>query len=183
MTSAIKPLLVSAIYNAVKVATMDAVPAGDETRVGTVVRGRYLGDIPTLRMAVEIHSDHLLGPDERERRNTQADYQRDGYRWVMPPETIGGSFFRWIRGTILVNYHFEGKTRQEGLDLVEVVISRIRYALNRESSLVGISDDFGSMIHAFEVADIFTYTNEAGNPAVGRTFIDWRALESSTRSR
>lgn len=183
MTEAIKSLLVNEIFDVVKVACIDAVPSGDVTRVGEVVLGRYQGDITTKKIVVEVHSDHLLGPDERERRNTQADYQRDGYRWQLPPETVGGSFFRWLRGTVLINYHFASKSRQEGLDLIEVVACRIRYALNRESTLVGMTDDFGSRVHAFEVADIFTYTNETGNPATGRTFVDWRALESSTRSR
>ena len=183
MTTAVKSLLVEAIRVSLQTACIDDIAASDETRAGLVKVGRYQDDPGTKKIIIAVHADHLLGPERDERRSSQGDIQQDGYEWNLPAETIGGSIFRWERGTVLVHYHLKRHSRDKAVPVVEVVVSRVINALHTDNSLIGISDDFSSRVHQIEVTDNYTFTNEGGEPATGRAFVDWRALISSTRSR
>lgn len=184
MATAVKALLVEAIKDALQAACIDDIGEDDESRAGLVMIGRYQDDPSTQGIVITVHADHVLGPDREEHRNTQGERQRDGYEWNLPAETIGGSFFRWGRGTVLVHYFLSDKTREEAVtEVTEIVTERIVSTLHDSGPLVGIEDTEERMVHALEVTDVSTYSNEVGEPSTGRTFIDWRALISSTRRR
>ena len=182
MSTSIKTLLCVAMKDALQETCIDDVPEGDDTRVGLVVVGRHTGSITRYKIVIEVHPQHLLGPERDQGRDTQAHIQPDGYEWELPPETIGGSRLRWYRGTIQIR-HYLKMDREEALAIIQVVAERIANTLETEDSLIGLVDDFGNRIHALEVADTYAYTNEAGDPATERTFMNWRALVSRKRSR
>jgi hypothetical protein len=181
--TAVKSLLVEALRAALQTACIDDVDEDDETRAGIVKIGRYLKSPPAIKIYIEVHGEHLLGPEREGRRDTQGDVQRDGYEWQLPPETIGGSYLRWNRGTIMIGYHLATKTRAEAVPIVEVVVSRVTDTILGSASLVGISDTFNAMVHEIEVTNDYVFTNEGSKPATGRAFVDWRALISNTRRR
>lgn len=182
MTTAVKNLLCAEMESVLQEACIDDVPVGDDTRAGLVVVGRHTGSITRYKIVIEVHPQHLLGPERDQGRDTQAHTQPDGYEWELPPETIGGSRLRWYRGTIQIRYYLK-MDRADALAIIQVVAERIAHALEAEQSLIGLADDFGNRIHALEIADTYAYTNEAGDPATERTFINWRALVSRRRSR
>lgn len=182
MAVAIKGEICSAIKASLQKACIDDVPPDDSSLVGLVVLGRYASSVTVKKIVIEVHPQHLLGPDKEERRNTQAARQQDGYKWDLPPETIGGARFRWIRGTIQIRYHLR-MDREAAVPIIQVVVERVKQALENDRSLIGLTDDFGNRVHALEVTDDYSYTNEAGDPATERVFVDWRAMVSSRRSR
>jgi len=179
---AIKGELCDAMKIALQTACIDDVDASDDALAGLVVLGRYAGSVAVKKIVVEVHPQHPLGPEQEARKTSQASSQGDGYRWVLPPETIGGARFRWYRGAIQIRYHLK-MDREEALPIIQVVAERVRQALETDTSLIGITDDFGNRVHALEVTDDYSYTNEAGDPATERVFVDWRALVSSARTR
>lgn len=182
MTTSIKDLLCVAMKDALQETCIDDIPVGDDTRAGLVVVGRYTGSITRLKIVIEVHPQHLLGPERDEGRDSQAHIQPDGYEWGLPAETIGGSRFRWYRGTIQIR-HYLKMEREEALEIIQVVAERIANTLETEDSLIGLVDDFGNRIHALEVTDTYAYTNEAGDPSTERTFMNWRGMVSRRRSR
>lgn len=180
MTTAIKDLLCVAMKDALQIACIDDV--SDDTRAGLVVVGRYTGSITRYKIVIEVHPQHLLGPERDQGRDTQGHIQPDGYAWELPAETIGGSRFRWYRGTIQIR-HYLKMEREDALAIIQVVAERIADVLENEPSLIGLVDGFGNRIHALEVADTYAYTNEAGDPATERTFMNWRGMVSRRRVR
>jgi len=182
MAVAIKGELCAAIKDSLQAACIDDVDPADPALVGLVVLGRYASSVTVKKIVVEVHPQHPLGPEKEERKSSQAEKQQDGYKWDLPPETIGGSRFRWIRGSVQIRYHLR-MDREEALPIIQVVVERVKQALDNDASLIGIADDFGNRVHALEVTDDYSYTNEAGDPATERVFVDWRALVSSRRTR
>jgi hypothetical protein len=181
--TSVKSLLLAGIETVLQEKCVDEIPDDDETRAGLVKIGRHQESAVKYGIVVEIHADHLLGSDREERHDSQGESQRDGYEWDLPPETEGGSDLRWLRGTVRVWYHFKKKTREQAVDIIEVVVARIINALDRDSRLVGLSDTFGRRIHDVETTDNYTITNEGSKPALGHVFIDWRALMSKPNSK
>jgi len=182
MTVGIKGVLCTAMKASLQKACMDDVPADDPSRAGLVVLGRYTASVTTKKIVVEVHPQHPLGPERQDRRGSQGDIQREGYEWTLPAETIGGVRFRWDRGTVQIRYHLR-MDREEAVGVIQVTAERVKKALTSDESLIGLVDDFGNRIHALEVTDDYSYTNEAGDPATERLFVDWRALISSRRTR
>jgi hypothetical protein len=182
MAVGIKGELCRIMKTVLQAACIDDIDAADDALVGLVMLGKYQASITVKKIVIEVHPQHPLGPERQERKSGQADVQRDGYEWNLPPETIGGARFRWYRGTVQIRYHLK-MDREEALAIIQVVVERVRQALETNASLIGITDDFGNRIHALEVTDDYSYTNEAGDPATERVFVDWRALVSSRRTR
>ena len=180
--SAIKDELCAEMKAVLQAACIDDIDPDDDSLVGLVVLGRYASSVVTKKIVIEVHPQHPLGPERQERKSGQADIQRDGYEWYLPPETIGGARFRWYRGTVQIRYHLR-MSRELALPIIQVVVERVRQALETKASLISITDDFGNRIHALEVTDDYSYTNEVGDPATERVFVDWRALVSSRRTR
>jgi len=180
MTTGIKNELCQAMKPVIQKACIDDVD--DDTKAGLVIIGRYAGSAVVKKIVIEIHPQHPLGPETSGRKGSQGDVQRDGYEWDLPAETIGGMRLRWYRGAIQIRYHLK-MDREEALAIIQVVAERIRYVLETDTSLIGLKDDFGNRIHALEVTDDYSYTNEAGDPSTERVFVDWRALVSSRRAR
>lgn len=182
MATAIKDELCTVMRDEIQTACIDDIAVDDPTRVGLVFFGRYANSVVVKKIVIEVHPQHPLGPEQEARKSSQGDIQRDGYEWNLPPETIGGVRFRWYRGAIQIRYHLK-MDREEALSIIQVVVERVRQVLETKQSLIGISDDFGNRIHAFEVTDDYSYTNEAGDPSTERVFMDWRALVSTRRTR
>ena len=180
MTTGIKDVLCRTMKPLLQTACIDNVD--DNTKAGLVIIGRYAGSAVVKKIVIEIHPQHPLGPMMVGRKGSQANVQRDGYEWDLPPETIGGMRLRWYRGAIQIRYHLK-MSREDALAIIQVVVERIRYVLETDTSLIGLTDSFGNRIHALEVTDDYSYTNEAGDPSTERVFIDWRALISSRRAR
>lgn len=180
--AAIKYTLCVAMKDVLQAACIDDIDPADDALVGLVVLGRYASSVVVKKVVVEVHPQHPLGPEREERKSSQGDIQRDGYEWNLPPETIGGARFRWYRGAVQIRYHLK-MDREEALAIIQVVVERVRQALETSTSLIGITDDFNNRVHALEVTDDYSYTNESGDPATERVFVDWRALVSSRRSR
>lgn len=178
----VKAELAKAMKAALQAACIDNVDPSDDSRATRVVIGRYVGSITRDKIVLEVHTKHPLGPERDERRSTQGTEQTDARTWDLPPETLGGSRFRWERGTVQIRYHLR-TSREDAVDIIEAVTTRVKHTLETEQSLIGITDDFGRRIHALEVTDDYSYTNEAGNPATERAFVDWRALVSYQRTR
>jgi hypothetical protein len=183
MATAVKALLTDMMRDVLQEKCIDDVPEGDDSRAGMVKVGRHQDSATKQGIVIEVHGQHLLGPDREERHDSQGEMSRDGYEWFIPPETNGGSDLRWIRGTIRVWYHFKRKTRDEADNITEVVAARIIETIDRDSRLIGTSDAFGQRVHEVEVTDNYTHTNEGNAPAVGHMFIDWRALVSKPNSK
>ena len=184
MTTAVKTLLLDNMLTVLTASLITNVAVDDESRVGTIKLGRFRNAITAVTggISVEIHGNHLLGPTKEAGKDTAGD--RDfSSAWNLPVETVGGSLLRWIRGCVVVQYHFKTQTRDEADTIIEVVAARIRMALSDNSTLIGLEGDFGEMSHTLEVSDNYSYTNEGEKPASGRLFIEWRALISRRRSR
>jgi len=182
MATAIMGVLCAAMKASLQKACIDDVPADDPSRAGLVVLGRYTASVTTKKIVVEVHPQHPLGPERQDRRSSQGGIQREGYEWNLPPETIGGARFRWDRGTVQIRYHLR-MDREEAVNIIQATAERVKQALASDETLIGLTDDFGNRIHALEVTDDYSYTNEAGDPATERVFVDWRALVSSRRTR
>jgi len=162
---------------ALQTACIDDVDPDDPSRVALIVIGRYVGSITRDRLAIEIHPQHPLGPAKEERRQTQGTEQSDAKTWKLPAETLGGSKFRWERGTIQIRCHIRD-TREEAVPIIQAVAARVKVALETDPTLIGFKDDFGFSVHALEVTDDYSFTNEAGPPSTERVFVDWRFLTS-----
>lgn len=180
--AAIKSVLCTAIKVALQAACIDDVDPADDALVGLVVLGRYASSVVTKKIVIEVHPQHPLGPERQERKSSQGEKQQDGYEWSLPAETIGGMRLRWYRGTVQIRYHLR-MDRETALPIIQTVVERVRQTLETSMSLIGITDDFGNRIHALEVTDDYAFTNEAGDPATERVFVDWRALVSGRRTR
>lgn len=180
--AAIKGVLCAAMKTVLQAACIDDIDPTDDALVGLVVLGRYASSVVIKKIVIEVHPQHPLGPERQERKSSQGERQQDGYEWNLPPETIGGVRFRWYRGTVQIRYHLR-MDRETALPIIQVVVERVRQALETSTSLVGLTDDFDNRIHALEVTDDYAFTNEAGDPATERVFVDWRALVSSRRTR
>lgn len=179
---AAKAIMVARMKVVLQAACIDDVDSDDPSRAKRVVIGRYVGSITRDRLAIEIHPQHPLGPQREERRQTQGTEQSDANTWDLPPETLGGSKFRWERGTVQIRCHIR-EPREDAVPIIQAVAARVKVALETAPTLIGFKDDFGFSVHALEVTDDYSFTNEAGDPSTERVFVDWRFLTSYKRAR
>ena len=178
----VKSLITHAMKTVLEDACINNVPGDDPSRAARVVIGRFTGSITRDKIVLEVHAQHPLGPEQGSHRGTQGTQQPEAKTWDLPAETIGGSKFRWERGTVQVRCHLRLE-REDAVEIIEAVRCRVRQAIEDSNDLIGLQDDFGNMVHTIEVTDDYAYTNEAGNPSTERAFIDWRALLSYRRTR
>lgn len=158
------------------------VPTSDPSRASRVVIGKDTGDPQGI--IVSIHETHPLGVEASSQRDASAERLSAGHggeNWKMPVESLGGSKFRRIAGTVQVRALVE-TDQGEIVTIVETVIARIINTLTSDSTLRGFEDAFGHSLFALQVEDAFGYASGGDEVASDRFWVDWFAMVSFKRS-
>ena len=155
----------------------------DLARADDVVLGKYTGKLRGVTLS--IHATHPLGYSLG-RHNTPAVSAKVGPMgrpWIFPPETLGGSKWMQIYGTVQCRFLLD-MTVASAVDIVWTVKTRVAYVINNEADLVGFgADEWGYNLRNLETAVDYGYSGGGGTKAVDAHWCDWVAHISYSRSR
>ena len=183
MARAYKSELVHRIYTKLQAALIDDVDADDEARCTRVTKAKDVDDPEGV--VVSVHGVNPLGPTEG---NIDKLFQGvsggNRFGWSFPPESIGGSIFSRIAGSIQIRAILDGTTPAEALDIIDTVQTRIEYAINNDPDheLTPFQDELGFQVMNLITAGRKGYASGGEDTAVDAHWVDWIALVSQRRS-
>jgi len=156
------------------------IPEDDPSRVSDVVVGKYTGEVRGILLSV--HADHPLGfsggkYDKSAEGTPRTPQDRP---WIFPPESIGGSKWRSIYGTVQVQSLLRIPPA-EAVAVLAMVKTRIAIVVNNEETLRSFADDYGYRVIDVEMADNYGYASGGGDTSVDRHWCDWIARVSYSR--
>ncbi len=159
-----------------------AIPISDKARVRTVVLGKFTDEIRGIVLSV--HGDHPLGFGGREKDRPTG---RRGAitigserQWQLPVESVGGSRWETILGTVQIRALKEIPPSAM-IEVVETVKARIAQVINQDSELRNITDEYGQRLFALETAEYYGYASGGDNTAVDSHWCDFTGQVSSRR--
>ena len=132
---------------------------------------------------VSVHDESPLGPS-----GDTVDQLIQGvgnqYGWKFPSESIGGSLFSRIGGSVQIRAIMEGKSPSDAIDILDTVQTRIQYALNNDPSheLTPLTDELGFTVSNLVAIKRFGYASGGEDVAVDAHWVEWIALVSQKRN-
>lgn len=182
ITRAVKSELVHRIRDGLERDLMDKIPQDDPARINLVVIGKYTGERSGIILSV--HATHPLGP-ERGRHDADAQGTPSSLpdRWRLPVESLGGSRYDRLYGTVEVRTLLEGTTPAAAVEIIDDVQTRIHYFLNNDPDLCFFGDEYGYRVFSMETAQEYGYSSGGDNVSVDSHWCDWIARVSYKRSR
>lgn len=159
------------------------IPTSDKARVRTVVLGKYTDEIRGIVLSV--HGDHPLGFGGREKDRPTG---RRGAitigserQWQLPIESIGGSRWETILGTVQVRA-LKDIPPSAMIEVMDTVKVRIAQVINQDPDLRNISDEYGYRLFAFEIAEDYGYASGGDSTAVDSHWCDFTGQVTSRRT-
>ena len=158
------------------------VPTTDPSRASRVVIGKDVGD--PNGVIISVHETHPLGVEAASQRDASVERLAAGSEqkaWQLPVESIGGSKFRRVAGTVQIRCLVE-TNQAEIVTIVETVIARTISTLTNDPTLRGFADAFGYNLFALQAEDAFGYASGGDEVASDRFWVNWFAFVSFRRS-
>lgn len=183
MDRSYKAELIDRICTRLQAALIDDVPVDDDARADRVSKSKDVDDPEGI--VVSVHSVYPLGPNDSNRDMLfQGVNGGNKFGWNFPPESIGGSVFRRVAGSIQVRAILDGKTPEEAIDIIDMVQTRIEYALDNDSGheLWPFTDDLGYTVSNLISSGRTGYASGGEDTAVDAHWVDWIALVSYQRT-
>jgi len=159
------------------------IPTDDLARATDVTIGKHTATPYGIHLVV--HADHPLGFGT-DRINSSAEYGGSrAERYLpgrFPAESVGGSKWRRIFGTVEIKSVQKNTTPAEAVGILALVKTRVAYCINNDEGLTHISDDYGYQIVNVEMSEVYGYASGGGNTSVDRHWCDWIAVASYQRN-
>lgn len=181
MASGVKSMLIARQVTALTAACITDLAANDDTRAGVVLAGKeYTDEAAADRIIILALDSHPVGK-RRWMDGLQDHEQALGFEL---PEggkgLLGGRKFNTIKGTVkvIINLSRTQKTNAEAMDIRQTVLSRIKSTLQQSSTMRGFVDDFGEMVHLFNIPQMPEFDLVGGNY---EAYVDWAALTTMPR--
>ena len=160
------------------------IPASDPARVTTVVVGKYVGSPKGIILSVYNH--HPLGftVDRLNASAEEKSSRAERYRPTsFPTESLGGTRFRHILGTVMMRCVLENTTQEEALAIVELAKTRVANVINNDTSLMPLSDEFDYHIFQLSATEDYGYSGGGEDIGTGVYWLDWLATLNFRRTR
>lgn len=156
------------------------IPKDDNSRVNQVVVGRYTGEL--LGIILSVHGDHPLGPFAGRHDGTAEGYPRrySDRPWNLPAETIGGSKFEVLYGTVQLRM-LKSVNQATSLEIVDVVMNRVTQVIENEP-ILPIVDQFGNRVFYVGVLAELGYYSGSDDTGAAAYWCDFTARVSRPRT-
>ena len=158
------------------------IPVGDSARVSKVVISKYTGELRGIILSV--HGDHPLGFDAGKHdaiaEGTPRSFQ--DRPWMLPPESVGGSQWDRVYGTVQVRALIE-KSPQSAVVILDTVLTRIKITIDDALDIVPFVDAYGVQVFNLRTASRYGYASGGDTTAVDSHWCDFIARCSRRRSR
>ena len=154
----------------------------DQSRANQVILGKPTSELRSP-IVVSIHTQHPLGPPEDVDKNISGGPRTQAERpWRFPAESTGGASVEAIYGATQVRIR-ENMQHIEALKIKSVVVKRIRQAINKDTRLRTLEDDFGDTMFWIETFEHPGYAAGGGDVSIFIEWVSWRAFVCSSTAR
>jgi len=158
------------------------VSADDPSRASHVVLGKPTRELRDSKV-VSIRMQHPLGPaadkDEVVSGSPRGQDERGHY---FPPETMGGMIVEKMIGCIEVRIR-EKLSYPDAVEVNASLIERIKKAINTDSRLGLLKDDFGVTLFKLETFQATGHASGGGDVSINVRWVDWRGFTCRTNCR
>lgn len=150
------------------------VVSDDPSRADAVVLGKPTRELRD-EVVISIHMQHPLGPTaDRDSSASGPPKRQDERPWNWPKE-IGGGRMEKIVGAVQINIR-EKLAYDEAVEIISAVVERVKAAINRDTSLVPLSDDWGNKVQVLETFQASGHAGGGGEVSINLRWIDFRAF-------
>jgi len=185
VTPTVEGILVQRMAAALQRDLIDNIPLDDPARVNVVQLGKYVGELEN-KIVLSVLPEHPLGI-MGDRVNALAEFRASRsqrYRpGQFPSETLGGSRFRYVFGTVQMRMILKRVTPAEAIPISALVKTRAAMVINNDEDLVGFEDVYGYFCHDTQCSDDYGYASGGEDTAVQIKWIDWISLMTYARHR
>jgi len=170
------------MQTALEAALVTAIPVTNNTHVTRVTIGKWANDPKEITLS--IYPDHPLSPEERGDRAAgiaRAQLRQPNRAYVLPMETIGGSHFDTIEGTVQIRL-LKDVTPESGVTILETIKARIRKVIRETANLRNFYDEFDVHLWALDPSEAWGYASGGDDVSVLAHWCDWVARTSVRRT-
>jgi len=182
VTRSHKAELVWRIRDKIQEDMIDGIDESDSARVTLVVVGKH-SDEPR-GIVLSVHSTHPLGPEGGRVDGIAEGFPRSFHDrpWELPPESIGGSIWDRLYGTVQVR-GLQKYTPQNAMEIIDMVKTRIAVILNRGNDIIPFTDPYGYCVFNLRSSSRFGYASGGGTTATDAHWCDFVAQVSNRKER
>jgi len=161
---------------------VNEVSTHDKSRANSVILGKPTSELRSP-IVVSIHTQHPLGPPEDVDKNISGGPRTQSERpWRFPAESTGGATVSAIFGATQVRIR-EDMSHSEALRIKAAVVTRIKQAINKDTRLRVLEDDFGNTMFWIETFEHPGYAAGGGDVSIFIEWVSWRAFICSSTAR
>ena len=102
---------------------------------------------------------------------------------MFPYESLGGTRFRHVLGTVMMRVILEDTTQEEALAIVELVKTRAQIVINNDTALMPLSDEFDYHLFQLSATEDYGYSGGGEDIGTGVYWLDWLATLCFRRTR
>ncbi len=163
---------------------IESVPDDDDSKADHVVLGK-----PTVErrdeIVIAVMMEHPLGRSQSTDKVLSSwshTSDEEARPYTFPPESIGGMLVDVIIGTVWISIR-EMEDYEDSIDIISSVAERVRAAINRDSRLKRLCDDFGNMLFKLETFRGQGHETGGKGVAINHRWVDFRGLVARSNRR
>lgn len=146
----------------------------DPSRADHVVLGKPTRELRDA-IVVSIYMQHPLGINADKDAYVSGKPTTQKERpWDWVKELGGGKVEKYV-GTIEIAIR-ERESYRDAVDTTASLYERVKAAINRDSSLVPLEDDWGNTLMWIETFQAYGHESGGGTVSISRRWVDWRAF-------